>query len=350
MPNARTSAAVWAATIVLTLGCTEDQSLDPDMSATGINAPPQRIPLTDSPSGRYYTWKRGLYNGSNTMPARHDADGIAAARRIRPLDASGAPAANGKIVLLSIGMSSASQEFCGRHSTGGVCNSWTFAGRAMSDPNKSPAVVIVNGADGGQEASLWESPSAANYVRVEGELAAQGVTPQQVQAIWLKMVNISPTVALPSASADAFDLKRSFGNILRTLRVIYPNLQQVFFMSRIYGGYTTLSNNPEPYAYENGFAAKWTIEAQVRQMMNGTVDPVAGNLDHGSIAPWVAWGPYLWANGTRKRLDGLSWVRSEFEPDGFHPSQSGEAKIGQHLFNYFTQSRHTSCWYRGVSC
>jgi hypothetical protein len=333
-------------------GCGRESPVAPDTENRdlGLAANAARIPLTDNPGGLYFTFKRGLYNGSNTVPAKHHADGLAAARRIRPLDASGAPDPNGSIVVLSIGMSSASQEFCGKHSLGGVCNAWTFAGRAMADPQKSPAVVLVNGADGGQSASLWESPTAANYSRVEGVLAAQNVTPEQVQVIWLKVVNISPTVALPSASADAYNLERSMGNILRTLKTVYPNLQQVFLMSRIYAGYTSLSNNPEPYAYESGFAAKWVIEAQVRQMLNGTIDANAGNLDHRTVAPWVAWGPYLWANGTRPRQDGMTWTRSEFESDGFHPSPSGETKIGLHLYNFFTQSPYTSCWYHGVSC
>lgn len=344
------TAGISAASIIFVLACAENQPLEPGFSQTGIAAALTKVPLTDTPTGLYYTFKRGLYNGGNTMPTRHDADGIAAARRIQRLDASGAPAANGKIVLLSIGMSSALQEFCGKHSTGGVCNSWTFGGRAIPDPQKLPAVIIVNGADGAQAASLWESPSAVNYTRVRGELAAQGATDQQVQAIWLKVVNISPTVALPSASADAYNLERSIGNILRTLKVVYPNLQQVFLMSRIYAGYTTLSNNPEPYAYESGFAVKWAIQAQIKQMMHGIVDPIAGNLDHGTVAPWIAWGPYLWANGTKPRQDGLTWIRSEFEPDGFHPSQSGETKVGLHLFNFFAQSKFTGCWYHGTAC
>lgn len=349
---------VWGIVMVGMLGmvgCMNDQpaAID-DTAADGLNPSAgtnaTRIPLTDSPTGLYYTFKRGLYNGSNAVPVRHDADGMVAARRIQPLDASGAPAANGRIVILSIGMSNATQEFCGKHSLGGVCNSWTLAGRAMADPQKSPAVVLVNGADGGQTASLWESPSAVNYPRLDTVLAAQGVTAKQVQVIWLKVVNIQPSVPLPSASADAYRLERSMGNILRTLKIVYPHLQQVFFMSRIYAGYTTTTNHPEPYAYESGFAAKWTIEAQIRQMLNGTVDPLAGNLDHRTVVPWIAWGPYLWANGTNPRGDGLTWIRSEFETDGFHPSQTGETKIGQYLFDFFTQSKYTSCWYHGTAC
>ena len=83
---------------------------------------------------------------------------------------------------------------------------------------------------------------------------------------------------------------------------------------------------------------------------SGTVDPIAGNLDHRTVAPWIAWGPYMWANGTKPRSDGLTWIRSEFEVDGFHPSTSGETKIGQILLDFFTLSRHTGCWYHGTAC
>lgn len=337
------------ASIAFLASCGADRPLEPSASVTAL-APATKIPLMDQVTGTYQGFARGLYGGTNSMPKPHDTEGIAAARRIRPLDANGAPSASGKIVLLSVGVSSASQEFCGKHSTGGVCNSWTFAGRAMPDPQKTPALVLVNGADGGQQAPTWESPGSANYVRVRGELAAQGVTDRQVQVIWLKVVNIAPQVALPSPSADAYNLQRSMGNILRTLKIVYPNLQQVFVSSRIYAGYTTANNNPEPYAYESGFAVKWLIGAQVKQMKTGTVDPIAGNLDYRTVAPWVAWGPYMWASGTTPRSDGLTWIRSEFETDGFHPNTTGETKVGQFLFNFFTQSRHTGCWYHGTPC
>jgi hypothetical protein len=138
------------------------------------------------------------------------------------------------------------------------------------------------------------------------------------------------------------------GNIVRALRVRYPNLQQVFISSRIYGGYATTPLNPEPYAYESGFSVKWLIQAQISQVQAGTIsDGRAGDLSD-AVAPWLAWGPYLWADGMTARSDGLVWERQDLTAsDGTHPSQSGQAKVGAMLLEFFKGSPYTSCWFLG---
>ena len=40
-------------------------------------------------------------------------------------------------------------------------------------------------------------------------------------------------------------------------------------------------------------------------MPGGGVDAIAGNLDYDSVAPFLAWGPNLWADGLMPRSDGL---------------------------------------------
>lgn len=312
-----------------------------------------RIPLTDMGSRLYLDqYSGGLYPGGNAMPAAHAAAGAARARNVRPLDGNGSPSASGAIVLMSIGISNASQEWCDVGST--TCNDWTFTGQAASDPTLNPKVVIVNGAQGGLTAMHWVNANDPNYDRVrDSVLAPRGLTEAQVQVVWVKTVNADPVLSLPDPQADAIHLVGQYGDILRSLQVRYPNLQQVFFSSRIYGGYAQSGQNPEPYAYETGFAVKWIIEAQIDQMANGgtVVDQRAGNLNYNTVAPWIAWGPYTWADGTNPRSDGLIWVPSDLESDGTHPSTSGETKVGGMLLGFFKTDPRTGCWFvAGSTC
>src|SRR6478752_10504628 len=68
------------------------------LTSTGL------IPLTDMGNKRYRGYRGGLYPGGvNRPPAKYLKKGMTSARQVRPI--------NGKIVLLSIGMSNASAEF-----------------------------------------------------------------------------------------------------------------------------------------------------------------------------------------------------------------------------------------------
>lgn len=109
-------------------------------------------PLNDLAAGNYLgQFQGGLYPGGiNTPPPAHHQEGLARAAAIQPLSPSGLPRSDGKIVLLSIGLSNTTQEFC---SQGGAepCNSWTFMGRAAADSRVDKIhLVIANGALGGQ--------------------------------------------------------------------------------------------------------------------------------------------------------------------------------------------------------
>lgn len=108
----------------------------------------------------------GLYpNGQNTHPAAHDSLSRALAAEIKPRDTSGAlDALNGKIVLLSIGMSNATQEFS------------VFKAMADTDGVKNPQLVIVDGAQGGQTALVISDPNANFWTVVGQRLTTAGVT------------------------------------------------------------------------------------------------------------------------------------------------------------------------------
>ncbi|MEX2159063.1 MAG: hypothetical protein WEB04_06625 [Dehalococcoidia bacterium] len=321
--------------------------------AAGLPAPAAATtgftPVMDMDEQTYLGFGGGLYeNGSNAIPSDHNAAGAARTAAVQPLDGSGNPSPGGKIVLLSAGMSNTTQEFCSANSAL-PCNAWTLMGKAALDARVNhTTLAIVNGAAGGQTAATWDAPTDANYDRVrDTRLTPQGLSEAQVQAVWLKVANPVPTASLPSPSADAYTLETQMGNIVRALRVRYPNVKLVFLSSRIYAGYATTTLNPEPYAYESGFAVKWLIQAQIDQMRNSgnVVDARAGDLNLNAGAPWIAWGAYLWADGTTPRADGLVWEPGDLAADGTHPSASGQGKAGDMLLDFFTTSPYATPWF-----
>jgi hypothetical protein len=221
-------------------------------------------------------------------------------------------------------------------------------GKAAVDPAINHySLVIVNGAADGLDAPAWTSPSSSSYDRIKlGRLAPLGLSENQVQVAWVKLDDQKPSLSLPADSADANILLTNLGLVMRALRIRYPYLRLVFLSSRVYGGYAMTDLNPEPYAYESGFSVKWLIESQINEMRGLPANPRVGTLNYTSkAAPLILWGPYMWANGTTARSDGLLWERADFEEDGMHPSQSGEAKVSQRLIDFFKNSPYTRCWF-----
>ncbi len=311
------------------------------------------VPLDDLATGLYLDrYMGGLYpGGTNEMPPAHVLVGLDRAAAVQPLDADGNPSPTGKCVLLSVGMSNTTQEFWGANQLVPP-RSWSFAGQAaVHVVVNHAALAIVDGAKGGQTPPYWVPSTAANYDRVRDEqLAPLGLTEKQVQAIWIKQADAAPTVSLPNSNADAFTLERGLGQVVRACKIRYPNLQVIFFSSRIYAGYATSGLNPEPYAYESGFSVKWLIQAQINQMATGHVDSIAGDLNYyNGTAPWLAWGPYLWADGMNARSDGLVWLQTDFDPKDYtHPGTPAETKVGRMLLDFLLASPFSRTWFRGT--
>jgi hypothetical protein len=296
----------------------------------------------------YHGHAGGLYPGGiNFAPPDHDSAAKARRNSIKPLDVNGDESPFGKFVLLSIGGSNATQEWCSA-SSGPPCAAWTLMGRAAVDPMVNHyTMVIVNGAADAQDAPDWTAPTSANYERIKvGRLAPLGLSENQVQAVWMNLADPKPTVSLPADSADANTLLANLGLVVRALRARYPYLRLVFVSSREYGGYATIDLNPEPYAYESGFSVKWVIESQINEMRGQPANPRAGTLDYVKrAAPLILWGPYLWAAGATPRSDAFAWLPTDFEADGTHPSQAGESKVAERLLDFFKNSPYTRCWF-----
>ena len=157
----------------------------------------------------------------------------------------------------------------------------------------------------------------------------------QVTAAWIKLADANPSAAFP---VHARTLKDEIIGVLRLLRQRYPNLAVAYLSSRIYAGYATTALNPEPFAYESGFAVRWAIEEQ----LNGAL-PYEGP---GAQAPWIAWGPYLWADGTRSNGQGLSWACGDLQTDGTHPSTSGRQKVADRILSFVQSDATAGEWWR----
>jgi hypothetical protein len=281
---------------------------------------------------KYHGFQGGLYPaGANERPAEHEAAGRRLAAQVRPLHAGGEPDPNGKIVLLTIGMSNTSQA------------SEAFKELADGDREKNSRLVIVNGAQGGMSADrIVDSDDGASGQRywsiVDERLKQAKVTRQQVQAVWIKQAEPGPTEGFP---AYARKLQRDLAKIVGVVAARFPNARLCYLSPRTYGGYARSPLNPEPYAYESGFSIKWLIEQQLQGEATLNFDPGKGPI----TAPWLSWGAYLWANGARPNADGLSYEPGDFAADGTHESPSGQRKVARQMLDFFKADATTKVWF-----
>ncbi len=289
------------------------------------------VPLTEmTGKDKYKGEGGGLYGGGkNDPPEAHQAAAKKEAAKIAPLDKEGKPAKDGTVALVSISMSNATQEFS------------FFKKVADADADKSRLLTIVDCAQGGQAMAEWVDPKGRAWTEADRRLAAAKISPNQVQVAWIKLANKGPTGDLQKHGKT---LQQDTLAVLQNAKARFPNLRIVYLGSRTYGGYATGRLNPEPYAYESAFAARWLIQDQIKGDAGLNFD-----LERGAVkAPLLLWGPYLWADGTTARKgDGLAWERKDFGRDGIHPSESGRQKVSDQLLKFFKTDATAKRWFVG---
>ncbi len=260
----------------------------------------------------------GYGSGSNVPPPPLMKAAEAALAKIQPLNKEGTPDANGRIVLISISMSNATQEFS------------TFKRIADADPRKAKHLTIVDGAQGGQAMAEWVPPEGRPWQEALRRIETAWVTPAQVQTAWIKLANKSPS---GSMSEHLQKLEKDTLQVIANARQRFPNLRVIYLGSRIWGGNATGALNPEPYAYESAFAARHLIQQQALEDTD---------------APVLLWGPYLWAEGEKgRKLDDLKYLRADFAGDGVHPSTSGREKVARQLLEFFAGNPLAKGWFAG---
>ncbi len=303
------------------------------------------VPLPDMGAGTYQGRPGGLYpGGRNVRPADHAIQGLRARADITPRNAAGLPdPVQGRIGFLSIGLSNTMMEFAG--SPPAVPQTDAYLWRARNDPSRNPLVTAVNGAQGQRTARWWAERDDV-WQDADGFLQAAGLTPLQVQAVWMKLALSVPMMDGPFP-AHAEVLRENLEIVVRRAKERYPNLAIVYVSSRtraytmgIPGHPTESILNPEPYAYESAFAVRDLIEGQIRGDADLNCDAARGPV----VAPWITWGPYLWADGLSPRSDGLVWEPADVrETDFTHPSARGAAKVADQL-HAFLRTDPTATW------
>lgn len=289
------------------------------------SAPATLTPLTDmTADDRYEGEDGGLYGaGRNSPPEPLAKSAHEALAQIQPLDASGKPSADGRILLVSISMSNATQEFS------------FFKRIADADPRKSAKLTIVDCAMGGQAMAEWVPADGRPWQEALTRIQRAGVDPAQVQVAWVKLANKGPT---GSKSDHLAKLEADTVKVLQNAKAKFPNLRIAYLGSRIWAGNSGGGLNPEPYAYESAFAVRSLIQRQ----MSG--DPALVPAK----SPLLLWGPYLWAQGEKgRKLDDLKWLPEDFARDGVHPSESGREKVAKLLLEFFAKDSLATGWFTG---
>lgn len=282
-------------------------------------------PPLDELKTTYEGREGGLYGqGTNEPTGALARAAEAAAKQIKPTNASGTAASNGRIGFLTIGQSTTRMVF--------------DAFRKVARSQKSANVVLVNGAIDGDGSDDWANRSGP-WASALKQVTRAGLKASQVQVLWLESALFFPK-RYGNFEARNSIYVRHLNAIVNRASQQFPNSKLIFVSSRYYGGWATKPTSPEPYAYESAFGVRDLILSRVPDPAESAWPQVA--------KPVVLWGPYYWTDGRQpSEVDGLSMNRSDLKADGVHPTRTGEAKIADQLIRFFAGNRYSRDWFTG---
>ena len=240
-------------------------------------------------------------------------------------------------------------------------NRWISSALRTADPQKASNVVIVNGCIGGRSAVMWAWDGADILPKAEQErldarrwicctcprakrkstvrtcekdtwpTLAQAYRRRQPVAPRSKCRCAGSSTSKPTPSRLVNSRRTCAGLAGRHHRhpatsrgIITPTSAScICRAARSVVGQVATAAVPEPYAYESGFGTRWVVQSQIKGDAQLNFDPARGEVK----APFVLWGPYLWAQGdTPRKLDGLTWTQNDVRPDQLHPKRVRLAK------------------------
>lgn len=290
------------------------------------------IPITDLGTDSYRGVMGGLYpDGSNTRPPDYLAKCIEHVQAIQPLDHEGEFSEDGRIVMLGIGASNPGSEF------------QKFKEISEYFEPLNDQLSLINGSEPSVGIQEMYNVSEDYWDYVDDILSSNGLTAAQVQVIWIEEENTD--VGDTTFPAAAVDLVNDYLNLLQAIHILFPNTQICYLTARAYAGYATVdagvSNGLKyPRDYMNGWALKWFIENVINNELGYDFN------EPGAQIPLVTWGTYHWTDGSTPREDGL-FLDCDLDvgPDGLHLTGSGELKMGNLMFNYFSTDTTAKYWF-----
>ena len=292
-PGSVASHVVLAVGVVVFAACAEE-TVDP-------TAPPEPPPDLSGTMVALDQIEAGTYHGVDATMPNNGAPTVTPVR--------------GRIVIVAISMSNGRLEF-GRYID-------LFDGH----PDVDPAIGLVNCARGGNALERWRDRQAL-WDGCKDAVVAAGFDLDQVRVVWAKNADqfTDHGRTLPDPAADYYDLVGNISFLSEKIGREFPLVQAVFHTSRIYGGYVAAARQAargEPISYEGGLAINEVIRRWQRGELPG--------------APWLGWGPYLWADGSAPNAAGIRWEPGDFRDDGAdpHPSDAGQTKVAEALHAFF---------------
>lgn len=290
------------------------------------------IPLTDLGPDSYRGVSGGLYpGGSNTRPPAYLAKCIEHVQAIKPLNHEGEYDDDGRIVMLGVGASNPGAEF----------QKFKEISEAFDPLNDHLSILNVTEPSVGIQEMYNVAEDYWDYV--EDLLTSNGLTPEQVQIIWIEEENTeSGDTSFPAA---AVSLVNDYLDLLQTIHILFPNTQICYLTARAYSGYAIPGPGVDnglafPRDYMNGWALKWFMENVINNELGYDFNEPDAQI------PLVTWGTYHWTDGSTPREDGL-FLDCEFDvgADGLHLTGAGEYKMGMLMFNYFSTDTTAKYWF-----
>jgi hypothetical protein len=183
--------------------------------------------------------------------------------------------------------------------------------------DRNPQLVMVSGAGAGVNADSWANPQHPQWQTVLDRLTHAGVTPEQVEVVWLK-------TALNDTKQDYnARLLGYMEQILVNIRLHYPNIKVVYVSPHVRRfTFDAQVASGEPEGYWSGAAVQEFV-----------------NRHEGDAAPAVTYGPYLWSD------DSAVWEAVDYQPDCLHLSAAGESKAGKMVIDWFAGDPTAVQWF-----